>query len=99
VTGLRLGKTEVELPEGFLHDLNSEIGKLKTIIEAQATQSQLKSAWVERYKQQVAGLLNFATHVMGDDDAESERLSDAFEEATDPPEGLTAMNWFDFPYI
>lgn len=99
VTGLLLRKSGVELPTGFIPGLEKEIRKLKTIIETQASQSQLKSAWVERYKQQVVGLLNFATHVMGKEDERSNRLLDAYEEATDPPEGLAAMNWLDFPYF
>lgn len=99
VTGLTVGETEVGLPDDFLAGLQEELDRLKTVVHTQFAMGELESPWVERYKQQVAGMLNFAVQVLGEGDELTDHLLDQHEMATDPPDGLMAMNWLDFPYI
>lgn len=99
VTGL-LVTHKVELAPDFLPLLEKEIIQLKQVIEAQNTQGDLGSRWVEQLKLQIRGRLNFAGFVMGRRNKRFQQLKDLFYEAINPPEeDFGSASWHNFPYF
>jgi RNA-directed DNA polymerase len=98
VTGLRL-EEQVKLPKGYAASLMREITKLDHVLEAHA-QSGRKSKWVEKFQQQVEGMLNFAAFVMGAQHPIVQEAEERMEAALDVtvPDAFSAMSWMDFSY-
>lgn len=98
VTGL-LVTDKVALAPGYLSLLQQEIQQLEDIFKIQNEQGQLSTKWVEKFKQQVRGRLNFAGVVLPRQDADYQNLKDAYYTAINPPpEEFGAISWRGFPY-
>ena len=65
----------------------------------QNEQGQFSTKWVEQFKQQVRGRLNFAGFVLRRNHATYIDLKDTFFEAINPPNTeFGAVSWRGFPY-
>lgn len=99
ITGLALSDTEVVVPNGFADMLQRELVKLQHVIEVHHRAGRHSAKWIEKYKQQVAGRVNFLCYVMGDDDLLSQQITNQYKQAIKPPEDYDAVSWLDFPYF
>ncbi len=98
VTGLVV-RDKVLLAPDYLPGLHQDIQKLKEVFWAQNEQGRLQTRWVEDFKQQVRGRLNFAGFVMGKQSDVYQELKDIFYEAINPPqEEFGCVSWRGFPY-
>lgn len=98
VTGLLVTDT-VSLAPDFLPRLEAEISNLQQIMRAQNEQGQLHTKWVEQYKKQIIGRLNFAGFVLKKSNDQYIHLKDAYYTAIHPPEEeFGAVSWRAFPY-
>jgi RNA-directed DNA polymerase len=98
VTGLLVTDT-VTLAPDFLPRLSDDIGHLQQIMKAQNEQGQLHTKWVEQFKKQIIGRINFAGFVLKKNNEQYIQLKDAYYTAINPPEEeYGAVNWRAFPY-
>jgi len=98
VTGL-LVTDKVALAPDYIPLLEAEIEKLKSTLQAQNEQGRLSTNWVEQYKQQVRGRLNFAGFILQRNSEMYIELKNAYHAAVNPPqEEFGAVNWRSFPY-
>lgn len=98
VTGLLI-TDKISLAPDYLPTLKADIIRLKEIMQTQNEQGQLSTKWVEQFKRQVRGRLNFAGFVLTPRNETYIALKDAFYEALHPPEELfSAVSWRGFPY-
>lgn len=98
ITGL-IVTDKVALEPNYLPKLKEEIQRLKETIMSQNEQGQFSNKWVEQFKRQVRGRLNFAGFVLKRRNEHYLALKDAFYEAIHPPEEeFGAVSWRGFPY-
>ena len=98
VTGLLL-TDKVNLEEGYLKQLETDVQQLADVLRAQNEQGQLATRWVEQIKQQVRGRLSFAGFVLGRNHEHYQALKEAYYVAVNPPqEDFGAISWRGFPY-
>lgn len=99
VTGLLVSNKKVELAPDYLPNLKQEILHLGSVYRIQNEQGQLTTKWVEEFKQQVRGRLNFAGFVLKRNHPDYVQLKDQFIQAINPPEEeFGAISWRGFPY-
>lgn len=98
VTGLVLGREEVELPEDFMDQLREEIHKLNHVIEVQYRFGN-QSEWVNEYEERIEGMLTFAAFVLGPYDKSVMRAEKALEAAKEPKDEFGAFSWLEFGYF
>jgi RNA-directed DNA polymerase len=98
VTGVKLGKDKVEVPDGFLEDLHSELNRLRHVTEV-AHRMGHREKWVEQFRQQVTGKVSFVQLVTGADDPVASALYDQLLDANDPPYEFGEQSWLDFGYF
>lgn len=99
ITGLALSSNKVIVPNDFTDLIQKELVKLQHLIEVHHRTGRHKAKWVEKYKQQIAGRVNFLCYVMGDDDLLSQQITNQYKQAIRPPEDYDAVSWLDFPYF
>lgn len=99
VTGLLVGATDIALAPDYLELLAQEINRLEEAMKVQNEQGHLTTRWLEQFKLQVRGRLNFAQFVLKKNDPAVSTLKDAFYRAINPPpEEFGAVSWRGFPY-
>ncbi len=99
VTGLLIEQTDVTLAPDYLDLLTTEVARLEEIMRAQNEQGHLSTRWVEQFKLQIRGRLNFASFVLKKNDERVVAIKDAFYRAVNPPpEEFGAVSWRSFPY-
>lgn len=97
VTGLRL-EEQVKLPSGFLAQMKREILKLSHVLEIQQRAGKT-TKWVEKYQQQVEGMLTFATFILGDNHPAILEAEQQMEAAMKPTDEFSAVSWLEFGYF
>ena len=98
ITGLVVTDT-VTLDPKYIPSLQKEIQRLKQVVHSQNEQGHLSTKWVEQFKRQLRGRINFATFVLPRGDKKAQSLKDAFYAAIEPPEeNFGAVSWRGFPY-
>ncbi|MEM6846089.1 MAG: reverse transcriptase family protein [Bacteroidota bacterium] len=98
VTGLQLEDGYVTVPDGFILRLKRELTKLKHVWEVQYRAGQ-DAPWVEKYRQQVEGKVNFVRYVLGDSHPDSEEMTERLEEALSLPDEFEPISWLEFNYV
>lgn len=99
VTGLVVKDKQVELAPNYWEILRTDVERLADVMRIQNEQGQLTTRWVDQFKQQVNGRLNFAGYVMKKNNTQYQDLRDAYYTAINPPEEeFGAINWRGFPY-
>lgn len=98
VTGLIVGEKDVLLPDSFLSGLEQEIGRLGEVTTVQGRMGKERSQWVEKYRQRIGGMLEFAGHVLGERHQTVIELERNFKQASEPPGNFGAYSWLEFPY-
>lgn len=101
VTGVLVGRDNVSLPEEYLTSLDLAIEKLNDVINAKNAMPSGRASntpWVTELKQSVRGKLEFARHIMPEDDDRLIGLEMAHEIAVEPPEVYGPLNWLEFGY-
>jgi RNA-directed DNA polymerase len=96
VTGLVLGKEDVELKPEFAALLKKEITRLEGILAVCHRLEKEKSKWVVKFQQQIEGKINFAEQVLGGGDPVYQQLLGQYLKALDPPDDYDAVSWMDF---
>lgn len=98
VTGL-LVADQVGLAPDYLPKVEEEIRTLQNVLLVQNEQGELSTKWVEQYKRQVVGRINFAGFVLKRNHEKYIALKDAYYTAIHPPqEEFGAISWRGFPY-
>lgn len=98
VTGL-LVTDKVTLAPDYLPQLDEDIRQLHSVMLIQNEQGQLSTRWVEQFKKNIIGRLNFAGFVLKRQDERYIDLKDAYYTAVNPPqEEFGAVSWRGFPY-
>ncbi len=98
ITGL-LVTDKVTLEPEYLPKLKEEIQRLRGVMHSQNEQGHFSTRWVEQYKRQIRGRLNFAGFVLKRRNDAYLALKDAYYKAIHPPETeFGAINWRGFPY-
>ncbi len=98
VTGL-LVTDQVSLAPDYLPRLADDIRQLENVLVIQNEQGQLSTRWVEQFKRNILGRLNFAAFVLKRSDERYITLKDAYYTAINPPqEDFGAVSWRGFPY-
>lgn len=98
VTGL-IVNDRIELSPDYLEQLHKDTQRLSEVLRIQNEQGQLTTRWVEQFKQQVRGRLNFAGYILKRNNEQYIALRDAYYTAIQPPEEeFGAVNWRGFPY-
>ena len=98
VTGLLL-RQKVELAPGYVEELQQDLHKLRSVMEVQNFQGQLGAKWVDEFKLQVRGRVNFAGFVLGKRNQIYLDMKDAYYTAINPPQDeFGAVSWRSFPY-
>jgi RNA-directed DNA polymerase len=101
VTGLLIKDHEITLSAEYFEQLTGAIDYLSVIIDAQyltSSGSRSNSLWVKELQQQVRGKLEFARHILGNDDMQYKTLLSAYHEALQPTEHYGPLSWLDFGY-
>lgn len=99
VTGLLLAEKKVELAPDYLETLDQDLTRLAQVMDLQNFQGELQTRWVDQFRQQVNGRLNFAGFVLGRRHQTYLDFKDRFHTAINPPEEeFGAVNWRSFPY-
>ena len=98
VTGLVVGEKDVQLPAGFVGELEQEIARLGEVSFVQGKMGRERSRWVEGYRQRIGGMLEFASYVLGERHETVTRLEHSFQKTMEPPDDFGAYSWLDFPY-
>lgn len=98
ITGL-LVSDKVTLAPDYIPQLRREIEQLADIFRAQNEQGELHTKWVDQFRQQVRGRLNFAGFILKRNDETYMELRDAFFTAIHPPKDeFGAISYRGFPY-
>ncbi|MCB0572553.1 MAG: RNA-directed DNA polymerase [Phaeodactylibacter sp.] len=98
VTGL-LVTDKVTLAPDYLSGLADDIHQLQNVLLIQNEQGQLSTRWVEQFKKNIIGRLNFAGFVLKRNNESYMELKDAYYTAINPPqEDFGAVSWRGFPY-
>ncbi len=98
ITGIELGKEDVQIPLDFLDSLKKELEKLRHVIEV-ANRMGKHERWIDKFRQQVEGKIAFVQYVHGDDDKVSHELDNLLEDALNPPDEFGTVTWLDFGYF
>lgn len=101
VTGLVVSGMKVSLPSDYLPSLESAIHHLSKVIDAQhlVRSGRIRhSKWVDDLKNGVRGKLEFAKHILGENNSWVSRLNGAYYDATRPPEEYGPLSWLEFGY-
>lgn len=98
VTGLVVGTDNIELQEGYLEQVEVELGRLQaTMLVEQRYQTGMSHKKLKLLKQELQGKINFATMVLGDENDRVMELTNLYHDAVNPPHTLSAR-WLDIPY-
>lgn len=98
ITGVELGKDKVVVPAAFLTALETELERLRYVTEVAHRMGQ-RERWIERFRQQVTGKVNFVEMVNGARDKTTQHLLDKLDIANNPPDAFGAQSWLDFGYF
>jgi RNA-directed DNA polymerase len=99
VTGLLLGKKDIELKDEFTLLLRKEIEKLAHIVAVNHRLEKERTPWVIKYQQQIEGKINFVEQILGGGAPVYQQILGAYLKALNPPDEYEAMNWLDFDYF
>lgn len=99
VTGLVLRNGCVELPESFVDDTLTEIGKLKHLLEIHYRSGRPTALWLEQYQQQIEGQMTFAEFVLAETDGQLRTLRFAYRNALQPAEICEPVSWINAAYL
>lgn len=98
VTGLEVD-SEIRVPGSFFYELSLDLKRLGKTIEASAIiEGNRPSAFVDKFKQQVQGKLNFLEMINGYDDKKYLEYLKDYERAISPKIEKLSLRWTDFPY-
>ncbi len=101
VTGIIVGKEEVNVPDDYLLQLRGAIQKLGDIVDAQhltPSGRDQPSPWVEELEDQIRGKLEFVRQIRGSLDPNYLLISKELRQAVEAPEEYGPVSWLDFGY-
>jgi len=99
VTGILL-RGNGELRPGFFVEVEQDVRRLASVVEAQYFHGELSTHWVEKMKQQIRGKIAFIGFVLGARNTDYINLRDAYYTACAPPEeDFGAVSWRGFNYL
>jgi RNA-directed DNA polymerase len=101
ITGVLLTEKGVGVPKDFFHETENEIQKLKTIVEVQSRNGLPQTDWIEDYKNQIKGQINFVKFVMGEFSTDAQKLTKLYEDAIDDEQiGYSEpVSWINLAYL
>ncbi|MEA5260327.1 reverse transcriptase family protein [Arcicella aquatica] len=101
VTGILLTKDGVSVPPDFFDETVLEIQKLKNIVEVQSRNGLPVTDWIEAFKDQIKGQINFVKFVLGDSSEEVQKLVKQYEDAVNDEQlGYSEpVSWINLAYL
>jgi RNA-directed DNA polymerase len=99
ITGLIVNKDRVGLKPAFIQELEKDIQKLEDINTLIYQYKGQPSKWVDKFKQQIEGKINFVSYIKGERDISPQQLYRKYDNAQNPDIEFLAYSWDDFPYI
>ena len=98
VTGLEVSNV-VRIPGSFFYELSQDLNRLRHTVEASAImEGSRPSAFIDKFKQQVAGKLNFIAMIYGYNDDKYQDYLEQYETAVHPEVEKLSLRWTEFPY-
>lgn len=98
ITGVQLGENDVELSNDFLEALRGDLDRLRHVVEVSNAMGR-QEKWIDRFRQQVEGKVNFVEFVMGLENPITQEMYHRLDDALDPPDEFGAKSWLDFGYF
>lgn len=99
VTGLHLRDGRVQLPDGYLPQLRTEIARLHTVMAVDGRyRTGMSDRKLKLLQQEIRGKMNFAGLVLGHASAEMVAQGEAYEAALDARAAWESLTWLEIPY-
>ena len=98
ITGVQLGVDKVEVPDDFLKQLSIDLDRLLRVTEVSMLMGR-REKWIEKFRQQVTGKVNFVQTVLGKNTTKAIEFGDRLDDANDPPIEFGSQSWLDFGYF
>ena len=99
VTGLCVTQDQIQLPAGYLDELQDEIKRLRAFKQVEYRyRTGTSRRKLKRFEQELQGKLNFAAMVLGGAAPEVEAVAAQLETAQGAPEAFAAVSWLEIPY-
>ena len=100
ITGLILTENGVNLPEGYLAQLEEEINRLKSVMMVDYRyRTGMSYQKLKLLKQELQGKINFAQMALGDAHHRVIKLHQQFAHAEMQADNFQSANWLDIPYL
>lgn len=100
ITGLLLTENGVDLPDGYLVQLEEEINRFKTVMMVDYRyRTGMSYQKLKLFKQEVQGKINFAQMALGSANNKIIKLHQLFADAEMPPDSFQSAEWLDIPYL
>lgn len=100
ITGLILTENGINLPEGYLAQLEEEINRLKTVMLVDSRYSTgMSYQKLKLLKQELQGKINFAQMALGDASDQVIKLYQLFEDAEMQADSFQSACWLEIPYL
>ncbi len=99
VTGIVVKADSLDLAEGYIEDVQTDIDKITQILEVQNLAGSVRTGWVDKYKKLIQGKLIYIGNVLGKADKRFITLQTNFKKAQQPPiEDFGTLSWRFFDY-
>ena len=98
ITGLKVTEV-VNLPDDYFEKLMVEIQKLAHAIELKFRAGAHESEWLNKFKQQIAGQIQFAKFIEGTETTTYRAAQRAYQKAIAGPDEFDSASWLDFNYL
>jgi len=100
ITGLILTENGVNLPDGYLPQLEEEINRLKTVMMVDSRyRTGMSYQKLKLLKQELQGKINFAQMALGSTSDQIIKLHQLFEDAEMQVDSFQSASWLEIPYL
>jgi len=101
ITGILLTQHGVSVPKPFFDETVAEIHKLKNIIEVQCRNGLPETEWIENFKAEIIGQINFVAYVLGKNAPEVIRLNQLYADAVEIESKSYSepVSWINLAYL
>lgn len=97
VTGLVV-TNRVDIPQDYINQLKKEIDKLSTVLEINYRTGRESSAWLERYKHQITGAIEFVRQIETSQSPDYQSIKKYYADAQLNVDNFEAVSWLEFGY-
>jgi len=100
VTGLRIYKNKVSIPDEFYEELDEDLLRLRCVLEAVCSTEPWRHGeeWMEELKKRIEGRINFIGMIHGKGHGRYNQYVELYDKAMDVDDFVQSRSWLDFPY-